>query len=123
MKKILMLMVLAVSMPSLSFADKNEDFLEDFSTFVNEVVRANNDTLTAVTIAKYEARYKELNNKYKDYFCDEMNDSQLKQYAQLRASYQKKVITFKAKRKATKVSGWVKGVVGSDSSSGKAEKE
>lgn len=116
-------MVLAVSMPSLSFADKNEDFLEDFSTFVNEVVRANNDTLTAVTIAKYEARYKELNNKYKDYFCDEMNDSQLKQYAQLRASYQKKVITFKAKRKATKVSGWVKGVVGSDSSSGKAEKE
>lgn len=112
MKKFIVLFIIVLINASTVFAQNAEvkDFLSRYEQMVTSFEDINTDKIDSEKVDSIKVVYKKLTkevNKYKSL----MSNDELENYYALKARYQKKLTVLKAKRSASAIKGWVKGMV------------
>lgn len=91
------------------FAQDVNDFMERYEAVVERAMDLNSSDYDSTELQEVKKEYDKLTRQV-DKYKKQMTNEDLKKYYKLKAKYQKKMATISAKRGASKVSGWFRGL-------------
>lgn len=109
MKRIAVFLFAALMGVTTVMGDDVTEFMTRYEQVILDIEDFDSSDFDPVELDSVKARYGRLTRQV-DRVKPHMKDKDMEQYYKLKARYQKKLTTLKAKRGAKKVIGWVKGL-------------
>lgn len=111
MKRLTSLLCIFLLGTALTFGETPDEFLDSYEDLVERALDLDSSDPDMEELAEIKAEYTKLTkrvNKVKS----KMTNEQIQLYYKLKAKYQKKMTTLKAKRSYDRAKGWIKGLLG-----------